>query len=69
MTDRIASRLGPDPARDCPAGRRALMNGVELRTRVCGEHIVVALCAELDICQAAATIAAIAGRDRAGHTA
>jgi len=38
------------------------MNGVELRTRVCGDHIVVALSAELDICQAAATIAAIAGR-------
>ena len=38
------------------------MNGVELRTRVCGSHIVVALSAELDICEAAATIAAIAGR-------
>jgi anti-sigma B factor antagonist len=38
------------------------MNSVELRTRVCGDHIVVALSAELDICQAAATIAAIAGR-------
>jgi anti-sigma B factor antagonist len=38
------------------------MNGVELRTRVCGDHIVVALCTELDICEAAVTIAAIAGR-------
>lgn len=38
------------------------MNGVQLRTRVCGDHIVVALCAELDICEAAVTIAAIAGR-------
>jgi anti-sigma B factor antagonist len=38
------------------------MNSIELRTRVCGDHIVVALCAELDICKAAATIAAIAGR-------
>ena len=38
------------------------MDGVELRTRVCGGHIVVALCGELDICEAAATIAAIAGR-------
>jgi len=38
------------------------MNSVELRTRVCGDHLVVALSAELDICQAAATIAAIAGR-------
>ena len=62
VTGRIASRPGPDPARDCPAGRRALMNSVELRTRVCGDHIVVALSAELDICTAAATIAAIAGR-------
>ncbi len=39
------------------------MDGVELRTRVCRGHIVVALCAELDICEAAATIAAIAGRE------
>jgi anti-sigma B factor antagonist len=38
------------------------MNSVELRTRVCGDHLVVALSAELDICTAAATIAAIAGR-------
>ena len=38
------------------------MNRVQLRTRVCGDHLVVALSAELDICQAAATIAAIAGR-------
>jgi anti-anti-sigma factor len=38
------------------------MNSVELRTRVCGDHLVVALRAELDICKAAATIAAIAGR-------
>src|SRR5437667_12905331 len=38
------------------------MNGVELRTRVCGDHLVVALSAELDICKVAATIAAIAGR-------
>ena len=38
------------------------MNSVQLRTRVCGDHIVVALCPELDICKAAATIAAIAGR-------
>jgi len=39
------------------------MDGVELRTRVCRGHIVVALRAELDICEAAATIAAIAGRE------
>lgn len=38
------------------------MTSVELRTRACGDHLVVALRAELDICQAAATIAAIAGR-------
>ena len=38
------------------------MNRVQLRTRVCGDHLVVALSAELDICKAAATIAAIAGR-------
>jgi anti-sigma B factor antagonist len=38
------------------------MNSVELRTRVCGDHLVAALSAELDICKAAATIAAIAGR-------
>ncbi len=38
------------------------MDGVELRTRICGDHIVVALSAELDICKAAVTIAAIAGR-------
>ena len=38
------------------------MDGVELRTRVCGDHIVVALSAELDIGEAAVTIAAIAGR-------
>ena len=38
------------------------MNGIELRTRVCGDHLVVALHAELDIGKAAATIAAIAGR-------
>jgi anti-anti-sigma regulatory factor len=38
------------------------MHSVELRTRVCGDHIVVAPSAELDICKAAATIATIAGR-------
>jgi anti-anti-sigma regulatory factor len=38
------------------------MNSVELRTRMCGDHIVVAVRAELDICKAAATIAAIASR-------
>ena len=38
------------------------MTSVELRTRACGDHLVVALRAELDIGKAAATIAAIAGR-------
>jgi anti-sigma B factor antagonist len=38
------------------------MNGVELRTRGCGDHVVVERGAERDICEAAVTIAAIAGR-------
>jgi anti-sigma B factor antagonist len=42
------------------------MDGVELRARVSGGHIVLALHGELDICEAgdtAATITAIAGRE------
>src|SRR5258708_15493480 len=47
---------GPDPARDCPAGRRAVMDdGVELRALACGGPILVPLPRPLALRHAPAT--------------